>query len=516
MAVTDEFQLARQAVIERFHSGEAWAALEDVRALRQRAPERVEALRLHGELCEALGLNYEAARVRRELVEGAPDHAGLLLGLAEEASNAGDHALALDAMERVLKLENAPSASRLTQLARLALLSHDATRALEHTDQAVSIDPRFVPAHVTRARALMVLGRLDEAARQCRLAVGKAPDEPHVLTAALGISPDRELIELARQRLKRGAITPAIRRDLGCALAVALAEFGEHPEAAELAREVKSPYDQSAHQALVQLRERSEGALTLYDRIASEPRPAPRGGPSPIFIVAPPRSGTSLTERVIADTRESLVPLGERGDALLPVHDWLIMARALGTERAARAFQESAADVEDTIRARWRAAAPGARFVTDKTPAQIDVAGLLSVIFPDARFVHVRRDPLDIGYSQHLRAFPAGYAYTDALGPLADALLIQQRQGEAWANRLGERWIDLDYGVLAGDVDREAAQLRERLGLAPESGESGTYKSQTFSARQLQSPVSGPRTGQWRACCEHLGELIERFPNHAS
>ena len=113
----------------------------------------------------------------------------------------------------------------------------------------------------------------------------------------------------------------------------------------------------------------------------------------PIFIVGMPRSGRTLVEQILAshpkvygageltEFIEAVARLGGRWRFVLPA------AVRLGRPK-------SCADSAQAI-LMPSAAAPAAERITDKMPANFRFAGLIHLALPNARIIHMRRDPVD-------------------------------------------------------------------------------------------------------------------------
>src|SRR3546814_5567968 len=115
----------------------------------------------------------------------------------------------------------------------------------------------------------------------------------------------------------------------------------------------------------------------------------------PLFVVGMPRSGTTLTEQIIA-MHSRAHGCGELPDLPLIVKTlgarWPDIARDLEPgllEREAARYLQAAS----------RHAAADVLRLVDKTPLNYFNLGLVALLFPQARVVWCRRDPRDIAIS---------------------------------------------------------------------------------------------------------------------
>ena len=119
----------------------------------------------------------------------------------------------------------------------------------------------------------------------------------------------------------------------------------------------------------------------------------------PILVVGMPRSGTTLTEQILASH-----PMAQGAGELRRL-------QSLGDELGfPESFRTMPAQVlKATGEAYLATIAPlaaGRPHVVDKMPANFALLGMIRLILPDARIIHCRRDPVDTCLS----AFPVPFA----------------------------------------------------------------------------------------------------------
>ena len=80
---------------------------------------------------------------------------------------------------------------------------HHAEEAVPHLTRALTLDPKYVPAHLYLASALRILGRLDEARHHLQRAKELQPDNPFSELWLGEIALSKQQIEIARTHLER-------------------------------------------------------------------------------------------------------------------------------------------------------------------------------------------------------------------------------------------------------------------------------------------------------------------------
>ena len=219
----------------------------------------------------------------------------------------------------------------------------------------------------------------------------------------------------------------------------------------------------------------------------------------PIFIVAPPQSGSSYLFEALG-TSPSVLRLGRRGRAVLDQSEELDPAtRGHDSNRrdASDATPETAERLRHELRellaersSRDAASAAADRFV-DATARHSLRVPFLDAIFPDAQFVYLYREPRDTLVSM-LAAWQSGDYVTygnlpDWHGPPWSMLLIpgwRELAGKPLAEIVAaqwiatarillddleelppERWCVVDYAALAADPGPELDRLCDFLGI---------------------------------------------------
>ncbi len=125
-----------------------------------------------------------------------------------------------------------------------------------------------------------------------------------------------------------------------------------------------------------------------------------------MFVLGMPRSGTTLTEQIIA-SHPDVYGAGE-------LHDLMSIAQQSTPAGTFRPYPENLAGLtrenadpmgRRICRAACAARAPDARHITDKMPANYLALGLIPLMLPNAKIIHVKRNPVDTCVSCFTRLF---------------------------------------------------------------------------------------------------------------
>ncbi|MBW8735565.1 MAG: sulfotransferase, partial [Asticcacaulis sp.] len=222
--------------------------------------------------------------------------------------------------------------------------------------------------------------------------------------------------------------------------------------------------------------------------------------PQPIFVLGFPRSGTTLTEQVLASHSHI------RAGGELP---FVAELSEIAAQRSGGAFPAHAdqldADTRSTLAAHLRdhylaraeafgLLAPGMSFFTDKMPLNELYLPLLRLAFPAAPLVAVGRHPLDVMVSaishDFTHGFNCGYRLEDAARHYA---LIDTLMAE-WRRLPGIVPHQLGYERFVAAQQAETDALMAHIGLPMEPAQLAFHESQRFaptpSYAQVQEPLN--------------------------
>ncbi len=268
---------------------------------------------------------------------------------------------------------------------------------------------------------------------------------------------------------------------------------------------------------------RMNRALIAYDpaaaaselrSIASMPLGSPdsrfvgaRASDRPVFLVGMPRCGSSLIEQILAS--HPGIQAGGEQMRLREVFDPFI-------ERPDRRDEDRAA--EAALRILQRRSAQAAR-VVDKDLMNFKYLGVIHRIFPRARIIHCRRDPLDTCFSAYTKLFVGNFPFTYDLRELGLYYRGYHALMAHWRSALpADNFLDLDYETLVSQPGETIRKLVGFLGLPWSDACLGFHETQrpinTASLAQARQPIyrsSVGRSGTLRAhllpLCDALGDL---------
>jgi hypothetical protein len=264
------------------------------------------------------------------------------------------------------------------------------------------------------------------------------------------------------------------------------------------------------------------GFLRLFERIKAVFTPdlverwRGAGCPSerPIFVLGMPRSGTTLVEQILAAHpavagRGELMHFGQAVDGLSRQLQRPGGFPEIAAELHGRAFEALGenyiARIDPDIKSELR--------VTDKLPSNFLFLGLIRLALPEAKIVHVRRDPRDTCLSCFFQLFDGQSNRIYDLGELGRYYRAYASLMQHWRQVLGEgSFLDVQYEDLIAEPDAQARRLLEYCGLPWDERVLGFHRAaravRSASAGQVREPLYASAVGRWRAYEKHLTPLI--------
>ena len=386
--------------------------------------------------------------------------------------------------------------------------------------RALQIKPDHAEAHNNLGETLMESGRLDEAEASLRRALQIRPDYFKVrlsLASVRKVKADDENLTalIAADEAARNSATPLPGEDAVClhfALGKSYDDIGDHakafPRFLEGNRLKRATFDYDPDETA----RRIDSIMRNFD-MATMDRLRGGGDPShlPIFILGMPRSGTTLVEQIIS-SYPGVHGAGELVD----------LAAILRHDIAGAVFPDNLHSLDQARLTAWGAEyvaglqrrAPDARRITDKMPANFLAVGLIHLMLPNAKIIHVNRNPVDTCLSCFTQLFKDGQEFTYDLAELGRYYVDYARLMEHWRKVLPDgAFLDVRYEDIVADQEAQSRRLIEYCGLEWDDACLDFHQSKravrTASMAQVRQPIYKSSVERWRPYEKFLGPLFD-------
>ncbi|MHC5006093.1 MAG: tetratricopeptide repeat-containing sulfotransferase family protein [Planctomycetota bacterium] len=425
----------------------------------------------------------------------------------------------------------------------------DAERLLKKALKGNSKHPGL---HQAFAETCSQQGRLDEALDHYDRALGLAPTAPEVVGGKASVLERRgdtaAALTLLQPHVDRGTenaymaavyatalqsegryaeTTDLILRHLGraetdlrsrttlCALAARVYEKSdEYAKAFEAFamsnRIIEQPFDGDAY---VEQIDNLIGTFSS-ENLSMLPRPDLRSE-LPVFVASMPRAGSTLAEQIvhahpracgageIVELDELVLTLPTRLDSIQPY------PACLGD------FTQEHADTLS----RWyldqlRSYDQQAARITNKHLNNYRQLGIVALLFPQARVIHCKRDPMDNCFSIYMAAMnPEAHPWATDLANLGLAYRQYERLMDHWKAVLDLEILDVQYEAIVADPDTWIRRIIDFCGLPWDDRCLRYYEAgrdvMTLSYDQVRRPIYKSAVQRYKKYEAHLGPLTE-------
>lgn len=235
--------------------------------------------------------------------------------------------------------------------------------------------------------------------------------------------------------------------------------------------------------------------------------------PTPIFVVGLPRTGTTLTDRILS-SHSAIQSAGESQLLQMVLRDGERAGNQIGIspELIAAAAELAPEVIAERYLAALSHRLPETPFFIEKLPENILYLGFIAKAWPDARIVHLRRHPMDACFAMYKQSY-FRFAYT--LEDLASYYLAYDRLTQHWRKLLGDRVVELPYEALVGDQENQIRQLFAKLGIPFEAAalnfDTNKTAVATASSAQVRSKIHTRSVAKWKNFKKQLGPLWKRL-----
>jgi tetratricopeptide (TPR) repeat protein len=526
----------RKAVELRPHLAEAHGNLGNVLRELGQLPEAKacyhEALRLRpglalvynnmGQAFQEEGNLPEALRWYQQALEREPQSPRIHANLASALEEQDCYPEAADRYRLALQLD--PSYAEAHN--GLGYVLHEQglfPEAIAEYREVLRLQPNHAQVHCNLGNISEELGKLDEALACFRETIKLDPDHAgaysQLATMLRDKLPEADLTAM-QELLQRPGLPLGKRSALLFGLAHYLDARGDYAQAAQHLEQANglcetlwekrgTRYDPAVHQQFVD---------TLVTNCTPEFFARLRGGldtERPIFIVGLPRSGTTLTEQVLA-SHSQVCGAGE----LCFAHDsFHALPRIMGIQappgeclsRLDGPALREAAEWHLERLGKLNAQTPR---IVDKMPENYLYLGLLAAMFPRARFIHCRRDLRDVAVSCWITNFrQVRWACTQE--NIASRFAQYRRLMDHWRKVLPVPLLEIDYEDTVADLEGVARKMVSFCGLEWEPACLAFHKSsrpvRTASVAQVREPIYNRSVARWRHYETALSSLFARL-----
>lgn len=507
------FNGSLQAAETACANGDFKLADQKCRNLLQKVPGEIRTLRILAKIAWQMRY-YEAGReILERCLESRPDDPSLRLDYAQALLAGKKYREALVECDRVTDL--APEVIDIYEVQAEALYNlGQYEEAMEIFRELSSVEEKRPLSLVHLGKVLTTVGETDQAIECFRAALaeqstlGQAWWELASLKTYRFTAAEIETME----QLKEDGKLPGMDKILvQFALGRALEDDGRHAESFEHIRAGNAAYAKY-HPPRYVSRNDDLKAFFMADYFATQ---KDRGNESraPIFIVGMPRSGSTLVEQILSSHSEV--------DATTELTEIISIAREIGGSNQPGQGKYPGALADLTVNQLQNYAQRyldfaqplrrGGDFFLDKTPGNFHHIGLIKTLFPNAKIIDARRNPMASGWSLYKHFFADSFLYSYDLKTIGEYYNDYVELMDHWHTVLPGQILTLQYEDLVNDLPAAVDKLLRYCSLPFERGCLDFHQNRravsTPSSEQVRSPLYRSALDHWENYWEFLEPL---------
>lgn len=485
------------------------------------------------ELCASIGKvwleisdHHEASTWYQKALSIDEDNIPAQCGIANILRDSGQLPKALEILQPLLEKEP-ENMEVLFSMADTLWEDGDAESALEHLRTIQKLQPQRTALHAKIGQILSSTGEVELALKEYHTALEQSPG---CIPALNGLATsqkgklDVSYVETMEKMLDNKKLRAGTLASLHSGLAFYYDSKKEHAIAATHMKNANTfQWQHKSKRGWEYDIEKQEEHITRLietytPEYFSKVRELGNSDETPTFIVAMPRSGTTLTEQILA-RHSKVLGIGERNFASQAfnqfinkgcdyVEEDLTHLRSITKAEIAsitKRYLNKLQDLKD------KAGKFDVLRVVDKMPDNYALIGWILTLFPNAKIIHAKRDVRDVALSCWLTQFGA-IRWASHEDHLVQRIKQYERIMNHWHKVIPDRFIEMNYEDLVANQEDESKRLIEYIGLEWDEDCLRFFESdrivRTASITQVRQPIYKKSVARWKPYQEYIPDLL--------
>jgi Tfp pilus assembly protein PilF len=535
-----------ELVHDLYSSGQIQLAIDKIKILNEKHPNQPLLFNLIGACYKHLDKLDGAAKMFDIAVSLNPNYSEAHFNLAVTYNDLNQKQLAIDSFKKAIEINpNYPDAHN--NLGNTLRDIGDLKASIESFEWAIAYKHDFAEAHNNLGSALNDFGRTEDAIQSFKKALTYKSDYPRVLfnlaltykevgnkklslkmiEKALKLSPQWSDAHLELSRLKKYK-----KNDPQIALVLGLISNDEvnlsdlinyNFTLAKIYEDLEDYQKQFKYlNEANKLRKKESGYsfdrdISLFYNIKESFKSPPSilnhseinsEDIKPIFILGMPRSGTSLVHQILSSHH-----LVHGAGELTKLYKFVMPH--VKNHSGSNSSKISKSDLQ-LIRHQYldylESLNVSEKIIIDKMPLNFRFTGFVIAAFPEAKIIHMKRDPMAICWSIYKNFFP-GNSYSYDQEDTASYFGLYENLMEFWDNLYPNKVYDFSYEKLTSNQEEETRNLLEYCGLDWDQNcldfHSNTTAIRTTSAIQVKQEMYQGSSEAWKKYEAYLQPLLK-------
>ena len=393
-------------------------------------------------------------------------------------------------------------------LANLQKSQKKYTDAIENYKEVIKINSNFVDAYNNIGTINLILGKFEDAKKFFikAIEINNLFSEPYKnYVQSTNIEENDKIFNNLLEILEKNNLTEEQKEVFYYSASKGFFDLNKNGLAFKylnLANEIK--FSRSNYSFKKEKKEFKEIKDYFYNREYSIEKFSDQNNCIPIFILGMPRSGTSLVEQIISNHSEvhgagelDLFPISVKDSKWQNFSDFSSVVTNIRVS-----YLEKLKKISTK------------KYITDKLPGNFKRIGFILNAFPEAKIVHLERNPMAVCWSNYKSNFNSpGMSFTLNQELIVEYYLLYKDLMQFWETKYPKKIINLNYESLVENYKEEVKKLFSNLNLKWEKQLFDFHKNErpveTASFRQVRSKIYKKSSEKWQNYQEHLKPMTK-------
>jgi tetratricopeptide (TPR) repeat protein len=376
--------------------------------------------------------------------------------------------------------------------------------ALDSYMHALTLDPNLTEVHQNVGIILMELGRFEEAVNSFRNVLRINPESAEALCSlsrSIKFDSYNQDVEIMEKLFSNLQTSKTNRLMLGFALGKIFEDLKSYKKAFEYFAAANQLKRQTFTYSIESDEHIYENIIATFDlSYFSTRKNLGSSDPTPIFVIGMPRSGTSLVEQILSAHSE-VHGAGELPDlSNICFSNGSLVNENFSNIAGNLNFEEFRVMANKYLE-RMRMHSANALYITDKMPENFFYVGMIKVMFPNAKIIHCRRDPMDTCLSNFKNNFEIETNYAYDQSELGRYYIAYAKLMAHWRQVLPEFIYDVQYEDLVAHPEQEIRRMLSFCDLEFDASCLNFHQSKrtvkTASLFQVRQPLYNSSVKSW-------------------
>ncbi len=404
-------------------------------------------------------------------------------------------------------LKNKKNIQAYFNLANLFKYQKKFELAIQNYNKVIEIDSKFVEAYSNIGQIYATLGKFEEAEKYFKLVIKNHAKHLETYKNYFSLKKINANDEIYLKLLKvvtENNLSNLEKQHIYYSLCKVSLDIGNDEEAFKYLDKANSLKLQDIKFSIKKLKKDFRRTKEIFSKKYQDKSYKNQFSSYPIFILGMPRSGTTLLEQIIS-YHSKVYGGGEL--------DFLPTAINLNENQIENNLELALDKIRQNYLFNLNKLSKK-NLITDKLPANFKHIGIILEAIPEAKIIHLCRNPMAVCWSNYKSNFlnNGGMEYSHKQEDIAEFYIEYHELMLFWNKKYSGKIINLDYEKLVQNFNKEVENLFLKLDLKWEHKVLEFYKNnravETASFMQVRNKIYKDSSEQWKKYRKYLKPMM--------